>query len=65
MADTKVVYCHKKDVVVETPVVYREIPNNYVVNSYVRNPVPADIVGQPEEVEMVGEAATLETEEEI
>ena len=31
MADTKVVYCHKKDVAVETPVVYREICQKFIL----------------------------------
>lgn len=34
MADTKVVYCHKKEVIVETPIEYQEITRAYTPVSY-------------------------------
>ena len=35
LSDTAVVYCHKKEVVVETPIAYKEIPQVYMPADYV------------------------------
>lgn len=40
LSDTKVVYCHKKTVEVETPITYQEEPKFYMPNSYAM-PQPA------------------------
>lgn len=34
LADTKVIYCHKEIVEVETPITYQEVPKFYMPNSY-------------------------------
>lgn len=35
LSDTAVVYCHKKEIVVETPIEYKEIPQVYMPADYV------------------------------
>lgn len=40
LSDTKVVYCHKETIEVETPITYQEIPKFYMPNSYAM-PQPA------------------------
>ena len=35
LSDTAVVYCHKKEVVVETPIAYKEVPQVYMPADYV------------------------------
>ena len=56
MSDTRVVYCHKKDAVIETPVEYREVQQIYTQATY---ELPTETVVQtvaPVEDEEVQEA---------
>lgn len=41
MSDTQVVYCHKKDMIIDTPVEYREVTPTYAQASYA---APEEIV---------------------
>lgn len=53
MSDTRVVYCHKKDAIIETPIQYREIQQAYTQATY---EVPQQNVAQdevPEEMQEV------------
>ena len=49
MADTRVVYCHRKSVEVETPIEYQQVSQTYTVNSYI--PLPQDETVEEETME--------------
>lgn len=74
LSDTEVVYCHKKEVVVETPIEYEEVPKVYMPVDYVmpdKQELPNDILRNdlqetPEEDVMETEVdGTLEIEEDM
>ena len=67
MSDTRVVYCHKKDVVIETPVQYREIQQIYTQATYqlpTQNVMQTVVPAEVEEVQEAEEQAVVEIVEE-